>query len=164
MLSPGETRLWVYERNSTRVFRNIPANLASMRAYYTIIHQNGEEDDRFEKLPASDIEGPGVAVIRKLSEETNSLDWRRWSGWSVLSSAGTQVLNRRHQLLTMMKAVGDSFYRSMMSRPGVMEASLEMLQSIGRTSTSITAEVLSDSRLRARRHRSSSRQFCGPLR
>jgi hypothetical protein len=37
----GETRLWVYQRNSNRVFRNIPANLASARAYYITINKEG---------------------------------------------------------------------------------------------------------------------------
>jgi hypothetical protein len=134
MLAPGETRLWVYERNSPRVFRNIPANLASARAYYTIIHKNGEEDDRFEKILATEVESPGIAVIRKLSDGFSQL--------KMEEIVRGRVPNMRHQLLTMMKGVGNSFYKSMMSRPGLMESTLRTLQDAGKISTSVTAEEI----------------------
>jgi hypothetical protein len=143
MLAPGETRLWVYERNSPRAFRNIPANLASMRAYYTIIHQNGKEDDRFEKLLANDIEGPGIAVIDKLLGGNKQLRLEEIvRGAILIAMQELRVPNMRHQFLTMVKAMGDSFYQSIMSRPGFMEASFAELQDAGKISTSVTAEEL----------------------
>ena len=75
MLAPGESRLWVYERNSDRVFRNIPENLASERAYYTVVGKDGVGHDEFEKFLAAEIEGPGISVLRRLSTGTMQLSW-----------------------------------------------------------------------------------------
>jgi hypothetical protein len=143
MLAARETRLWVYERNSPRVFRNIPANLASARAYYTIIHKNGEEDDRFEKFLAADVESPGIAVIRKLSDGFRQLKMQEIvHGATLIAVQELRVPSMRHQLLTMMKGVGNSFLKSIMSRPGLMESTLRELQDAGKISTSVTANEM----------------------
>jgi hypothetical protein len=143
MLTPGETRLWVYERNSPRVFRNIPANLASARAYYTIIRQNGEEDDRFEKFLASDVENPGIAVVRKLSDGFRQLKMEEIVyGATLLAVQELRVPSMRHQLLVMMKATGNSFVKAMMSRPGLIESTFRELQDKGKISPTMTAEEM----------------------
>ena len=146
MLASGETRLWVYERNSSRVFRNIPANLASVRAYYTIIRKNGEEDDSFEKLLATDVESPGVAVIRKMSDGSTQLKMEEIvRGATLIAIQELRVPHMRHQLLTMVKGVGNSFLKSAMSQPGLMESTFRTLQGAGKISTSVTAEEIRSS-------------------
>ena len=143
MLARGEKRLWVYERNSDRVFRNIPANLASARAYYTTTNKDGVEQDQFEKLLAADIEGPGIPVIRKLSVGSSQLSMQEIAyGAMLIATQELRVPFKMEQLSAMMKAAGESFLKSAMSRPGVMESAFQELKDSGKINPLLSADEM----------------------
>jgi len=143
MLAAGESRLWVYERNSERVFRNIPRNLASARAYYTVVRRDGVEEDKLERLFATDVEGPGIAAIRRLSRETKQLNWdERMHATALIAFQELRVPYMREQLSQMMRGVLKAFMQSDGAVHGMLENGLKGLQEQGVIPRSVTAEDL----------------------
>jgi Protein of unknown function (DUF4238) len=143
MLAPGETRLWVYQRNSNHVFRNIPKNLASARGYYTVVRNDGSKDDQFEKLLARDIEGPGVPILRKLSKGEKQLTLQEIThGASLIAMQELRVPFKRDQLSIMMTQIGESFLNTMMSAPGHVERTLQEMKDDGRIDQSVSASEM----------------------
>jgi hypothetical protein len=143
MLTPGESRLWVYERNSDRVFRNVPKNLACKRAYYTVSRKDGVEEDQLEKLFGAEVEGPGIAVIRRLSRESKQLHWEeRMQATALIAFQELRVPYMREQLARMMKGLLKGFMNSAIGVPGMLEKDINKLQCEGKVSDAITAEDL----------------------
>ena len=143
MRAPGESRLWVYERNSDRVFRNVPKNLASRRAYYTVSRKDGVEEDKLEKLLGTEVEGPGIAAIRRLSRESKQLHWEeRIQATALIAFQELRVPYMREQLARMMKGLIKGFMDSAIGVPGMLEEDLNKLQREGKASEAVTAEDL----------------------
>jgi len=141
MLADGETRLWVYERNKDRVFQNIPYNLAKIRSYYAVRDKDGIENDKFEKMLAVEIEGPGISLLRRLSCHTKQLSWREREQVAILvAMQELRVPFMRDQLSQMMKEIHTSFMHRIISIPGLLEKHLEDLKTRRKVSGSITAE------------------------
>jgi hypothetical protein len=142
MPAKGETRLWVYQRDSNRVFRNIPENLASIRAFYTVTSK-GVENDQFEKLLATEIERPGIPIIRKLSTDAEQLGWQELTAAATLvAMQELRVPFKRQQISIMMKSAGDSRLKSAMARPDFFEESLAQLKREGKIAASVSAEKM----------------------
>jgi hypothetical protein len=143
MLADGETRLWVYERNKNRVFRNIPKNLASKRAYYAILGNDGVENDKFEKFLAERVEVPGIAVIRRLSHNMKQLNWdERFHGANLIATQELRVPFMRDQFSNVMKKFYTSFMHSSIAVPGMLEKDLRQLQEEGKVAMTISADEL----------------------
>jgi len=143
MLADGESRLWVYQRNSDHVFRNTPKNLACTRSYYTIRGRDGIENDRFEKLLAVQVEGPGITVLRRLSQGTKQLNSQeRLQGANLIAMQELRVPFMRDQLSNMMKGIYTSFMHSKVSTPGMLEKHLEDLKARGKVSDRVTADEM----------------------
>ena len=143
MLTSGESRLWVYERNSDHVFRNLPKNLASKKSYYAIRGKGGVENDKFEKMLAVEIEGPGITVLRRVSCDMNQLNWREREQIAIMvAMQELRVPFMRDQLSQMMKGIHTSFMHSIISKPGLLERNLEDLRAKGRVLGTITADEM----------------------
>jgi hypothetical protein len=141
MLANGETRLWIYERNSDHVFQNIPDNLANEKAYYAIRGEDGIENDKFEKMLAVEIEGPGITALRGLSSHMKQLNWREREQMAILvAMQELRVPFMRDQISQMMKGIHTSFMHRIISMPGLLEKHLENLKISRKVSRSITAE------------------------
>jgi len=140
MLADGETRLWVYERNKDSVFQNIPYNLAKIRFYYAVRDKDGIENDKFEKMLAVEIEGPGISVLR-LSCHMKQLIWREREQVAILvAMQELRVPFMRDQFSQMMKGIHTSIMDRIISMPGLLEKHLENLKISKKVSRSITAE------------------------
>jgi hypothetical protein len=140
MLADGESRLWVYERNSDRVFRNIPKNLATKRAYYTIVGKDGADSDVFEKMLGEEIEGPGISALRRLSRDTRQLNWQeRLHATALIAVQELRVPYMREQLSEMMKGLYTAFMHRTVSEPGRLEKYLKERQAAGKASAGVSA-------------------------
>jgi hypothetical protein len=136
MLFPGESRLWVYERNQSRVFRNIPKNLASIRGYYSITRCDGTEDDKFEEFLDREIERPGIHVFRQLSSGFKQLKWDDFaSGATLIAMQELRVPFIREQLEASLKGIIEQYMNFMFSIPGYLERTLSRFQDRGETIT-----------------------------
>lgn len=143
MLLPGDSRLWVYERNQSRAFRNIPKNLAHRRGYYTIVRADGSEDDKFEQLLATDVEGPGIPVLRKLAVGAKQLKWKEIGfGASLIAMQELRVPYVRDQLASAMIGLQEQVVNFSLSVPGYLERVLKELQQGDKNIRSVTADDL----------------------
>lgn len=141
MLADGETRLWVYERNKERVFRNIPENLASKRSYYTAIGKDGIETDKVEKMLGKVIEGPGIAILRYIAKEMKQLNWeQRFRVAMLIAAQEMRVPHMRDQLTNAMKGITTAYMNSKISAPGVLEKYLERIKATNQTYSTVSAE------------------------
>jgi uncharacterized protein DUF4238 len=146
MLLPGDPRLWVYERNKPRVFRNIPENLAHRRGYYTIVRPDGSEDDKFENILATNVEGPGIPVLRKLSSDTKQLTWEEIAlGASLIAMQELRVPYMREQLASVMIGIQEQIMNFSLSVPGYVESVLKDLQERGQNPEGVSADDLRES-------------------
>jgi hypothetical protein len=146
MLSPGESQVWVYERNKKRVFRNIPKNLANRKGYYTIVRSDGTEDDQFEKLLATEVEGPGLPVLRKLSSATKQLTREEIaSGASLIAMQEVRVPFMREQLETVMVGAQEQVMNFALSIPGYLERKLKELCARDEVPGGVSADELRES-------------------
>jgi hypothetical protein len=146
MLSRGDTRLWVYERNSTRIFRNTPRNLASKRNYYTITRRDGTKDDKFEELLDKEVERPGIPVIRKLSSGSKQLKWEEIGfGATLIAMQELRVPFVREQLESMLVGIGEQVMNSALSIPGYLEHTIKKLPNLTHAQKNISADELRES-------------------
>jgi hypothetical protein len=122
MLLPGDSRLWVYERNKPKVFRNVPKNLAQRGGYYTIVRPDGSEDDKFEDLLATSVEGPGIPILRKLSSGNKQLKWKEIAfGAGLIAMQELRVPYMREQLASAMIGFQEQLMNFSLSVPGYLE-------------------------------------------
>ncbi len=146
MLSPGESRLWVYERDRTRVFRNIPKNLGYKRGYYTIVRADGTEDDKFEEMLATDVEGPGILVLRALSCGARQLNWQEIAfGASLIAMQELRVPLMREQMESAMIGFQEQLMNFSLSVPGYLERVLRELGTRGENAGGVSADQIRDS-------------------
>lgn len=151
MLAVGETRLWVYERNKDRVFRNIPYNLASKKSYYTAVGKDGVETDKVEKMLGKVVEGPGIAILRHIVKEMKQLDWeQRFRVAMFIAVQEMRVPHMRDQLSNAMKGINTAYMNSKVSAPGVLEGYLERIKTRNETNSTVSAEDIRDAVLSGR--------------
>src|SRR5450432_621316 len=62
----GGTQLYVYSRGKMSPFRALPGNVAKIHNYYSSKRPDGTYDDRVEHMLQTNVEDPGLAVIRRL--------------------------------------------------------------------------------------------------
>ena len=60
-----DSQLWVYERNTEKIFRLIPDEAAKRRNYYSIPQQDGGFNDAVDTMLAA-LEGQAMPSLRKL--------------------------------------------------------------------------------------------------
>jgi hypothetical protein len=141
MLASGESRLWVYERNSDHVFRNIPKNLASKKSYYTAVGKDGVETDKVEKMLGKVVEGPGIAILRYIAKEMKQLDWeQRFRVAMLIAAQEMRVPYMRDQLSNAMKGITTAYMNTKVSAPGVLEAYLERIKATDNKYSTVSVE------------------------
>ncbi len=125
------------------VFQNVPKNLASTRAYYTIVDKDGSETDKFEKLLNEEVERPGIPVLRRLSHDMKQLTWQeREQGAILVAMQELRVPYMRDQLSHMMEELYTSLFQSRIFAPGLLERHLERRQAKGRIVNDVSADEL----------------------
>jgi len=144
MLADGESRLWVYERNSDYVFRNIPENLASKRSYYTIRDNDGKESDQVEKQLSQAIEGPGIQLLRLLAKkDSHQLKWpERIQISAFIAVQELRVPFAREQLENLMHGITTSFINSTLKTPGLIENAINEMKITGKLEENISADSM----------------------
>ena len=128
------------------MFRNIPKNLAHRKGYYTIVRPDGSEDDKFENVLATNVEGPGIPVLRKLSSGTKQLKWEEIGlGASLIAMQELRVPYMREQLASVMIGIQEQVMNFSLSIPGYLERVLKELQERGENAGGVSADELRES-------------------
>jgi Protein of unknown function (DUF4238) len=85
-LESGQKQLYCWARNRAKPFRATPDGLAFERNYHSVKRPDGTWDDFPEQFIANHIEGPGLPVLRRLSEGSTDITWEERSAFALLLS------------------------------------------------------------------------------
>lgn len=70
----GEEALWVRRRVNEKWFREVPANIATRKNFYSVLLKDGSWDDSIEHSLDRNIEAPGFRALVKLLNRDDTLD------------------------------------------------------------------------------------------
>src|SRR5439155_2389604 len=83
-LETGQEQLYCWGRNRAEPFRACPDELAFERNYHSVKRPDGNWDDFPELFIANRIEGPGLPVLRRLSDGSTRITWKERSAFALL--------------------------------------------------------------------------------
>jgi hypothetical protein len=127
-LPTGEKHLYVYSRGKLAPFRALPQNVAKIHNYYSQKQPDGTFDDRVEHMLQTNVEDPGLAVIRLLLSGHYALSPDDRGRLAVLLAIQEyRVPWMRQQMEEFTAGMLERFTRSMLDAPGVVEESLVKL-------------------------------------
>lgn len=127
-VADGQEMLYVYTRGKDSSFRAKPENLAAINNYYSPKRPDGTYDDRIENAFATQVEGPGIAVIKKLMSGQRQLSrFARGHLAMLLAIQEYRVPWMREEMQKFMQAMLERFSKSMAEAPGLMEATIKKL-------------------------------------
>lgn len=139
-----DSQLYVYERNTERVFRLPPDKAAKRRNYYSIPKQDGSFDDRVDTM-LTKLEEQALPGLKKLLVRNYEL--------TIFERALIAYLIAFQEFRTpWSRAIFQQMEVSMMEQlmhvsartPGCFERGLEELKAKGEVKTSVTADELRD--------------------
>ena len=142
-LPTGENRLYVYSRGKSTPFRSLPANVAKIHNYYSSKQPDGTYDDRVEHMLQTNVEDPGLAVIRQLllgHYDISPDDRGRMA--VLLAIQEYRVPWMRQQMEEFTTGMLERFTKSMLDAPGVVEESLVKLAISDATGADTMAETM----------------------
>ena len=142
----NDTRLFVYTRNKPGFFRAKPSNIARIHNYYSQKRPDGTVDNKLETALATQVEGPGIEVSRRLNAgQYNISASARGKLAFLMTIQELRVPWMRQNMENVMKSVQERIMNKMIDRPGFLEQRLiEMKEESGRENT-VTADDLRDS-------------------
>src|SRR5262249_812139 len=121
-------------------------NLASRRNYYSVTRRDGTTDEQFESFLATEIEGPGIPIIRRLASTSAQLNWEdRGKLSALIAMQEVRVPWMREQYEHMMLRTGESFMYHALQIPGYLERTLKKMEASGTDLKGVTAEDLRSS-------------------
>jgi len=124
----GETQLYVYSRDKALPFRALPRNVAKIHNYYSSKRPDGTYDDRVEHLLQTNVEDPGLAVIRRLLSGHYDISRDARGRLSFLMAIQEyRVPWMREQMEAFMTGMVERFTQNMLDAPGFAEEKLEEL-------------------------------------
>lgn len=142
--SKRDSKLWVYERNSDKVFRVIPDKAAKRRHYYSIPQKDGGFNDIVDTM-LTDLERQAMPALQKLLGRDYKLSTfeRALLGhligfqefrtpWARASFQKMELHLREHMMRMATKA------------PGYLEKVLDELKGKGKIDGSLTATQMRD--------------------
>jgi hypothetical protein len=140
-----DSQLWVYERNSEKVFRLIPDEAAKRRNYYSIPQKDGGYNDVVDAMLTS-LEGQAMPSLRRLLDRDYSLPgFERALLAYLIAFQEFRTPWARASFQKMEIHLQEHMMRFGANAPGYFEQKLEELKAKGEADDSITADGLRDS-------------------
>jgi Protein of unknown function (DUF4238) len=139
-----DSQLYVYERNTEKMFRLVPDEAAKRRNYYSIPTPTGDFDDRVDEA-LTELENKGIPSLRKLLVKDYNL--------SALERAHLAYLIAFQEFRTpwaranfqkMELSLTEQLMRFSAKVPGYLERILAELAAVGKNDGSVSADHLRD--------------------
>jgi Protein of unknown function (DUF4238) len=135
------SRLHVYTRNKTDFFRAYPVNIAKIKNYYSLKGPDGTVDNKVETMLATNVEGPGIAVIKRLNAGHYDISATARAKLAFLMAIQEyRVPWMRETMEGAMKSVQESVMSLMIERPGFLEQSIAEFKEKEEKETLVTAD------------------------
>ncbi len=139
--SRRDSQLWVYERNSERVFRQIPDEAAKSRNYYSIPLESGGYNDIVDAMLTS-LEGQAMPALQKvLDHATLTPDERIYLAY-LIAFQEFRTPWARSSFQRMELALQTQMMKVAAQAPGYLESKLEELKAKGEIEGSTSADDL----------------------
>jgi len=140
------SRLFVYTRNKPGFFRANPDKIAKIHNYYSQKRPDGAVDNKLESALATQVEGPGIAVLHRLNAGHYNISASARGRLALLMAIQEyRVPWMRQNMEDVLKAVQQRIMTSMIDRPGFLEQRIRQLKEEEGHDTTVTADDLRDS-------------------
>ena len=137
------SRLFVYTRDKPSFFRAHPDKIAKIHNYYSQKRPDGTVDNKLELLLATQVEGPGISVLRRLNTGHYNISGSARGRLAFLMAIQEyRVPWMRQTMEDMMKAVQERIMTSMIDRPGFLEERIKEMKAEEGRETNVTADDL----------------------
>jgi hypothetical protein len=144
-LARGEKRLYVYTRGKETFFRALPEKVAKIHNYYSQRRADGTYDDRVEHMLQTNIEDPGLPVIRRLIAGRYGISRdARTRLAALLAIQEYRVPWMRQQMEDLTAGMLQRFTHAMLDAPGVVEETILKLNLSDEAHADATAERMRD--------------------
>lgn len=135
------SRLFIYTRNKPGFFRAHPDKIAKIHNYYSQKRPDGTIDNKLEMLLATQVEGPGIGVLRRLNAgHYNISGSARGRLAFMMAIQEYRVPWMRQTMEDSMKAVQQRIMTSMIDRPGFLEQRINEISAEEGRETNLTAD------------------------
>jgi hypothetical protein len=140
------SRLFVYTRNKPGFFRANPDKIAKIHNYYSQKRPDGTVDNKLELALATQVEGPGIAVLRRLNAGHYNISGSARGRLAFLMAIQEyRVPWMRQNMEDMLRAVQELIMTSMIDRPGFLEKRINEIKAEEGRDTNVTADDLRNS-------------------
>jgi len=151
-----DSNLWVYERNSGKVFRQIPDEAAKRRNYYSIPQKDGAFNDIVDTMLTA-LEGQAMPALQKLLAGDYKLStFERALLGHLIGFQEFRTPWARASFQKMEVHLAQQMVQIAAQAPGYLERTLDELKAKGDVDTSVTApqmrDVLRNGKLVAQKH------------
>jgi hypothetical protein len=155
-----DSLLFVYERNSEKIFRLIPDEAAKRRNYYSIPQQKGGFNDAVDTMLTA-LEGQAMPSLRKLlAKDYNLSVFERALLGHLIAFQEFRTPWARASFQKMELHLATQVMRMAAQAPGYLEHTLEELKAKGKVDGSVTADQMRDA-LRNEKIKLSARPHAG---
>lgn len=140
------SRLFVYTRNKDGFYRAYPVKVAKIHNYYSQKRPDGTVDNKLETAMATQVEGPGVAVLKRLNADHYDISaYARGRLAFLMAIQEYRVPWMRETMEDAMKAIQERVVSSMIDRPGYLEDRIAQYTAEKNPENTVTADDLRDS-------------------
>jgi len=136
--------LFVYTRNKAGFYRGQPGQIARIHNYYSQKRSDGTVDNKIETMLSTQVEGPGIAVIKRLNAGHYDISATARGRLAFLMAIQEyRVPWMRETMEGAMKAVQEGVMSNMIERPGFLEERIAEFKEKEENETSmVTADDL----------------------
>jgi Protein of unknown function (DUF4238) len=139
-----DSQLYVYERNTERMFRTVPDEAAKRRNYYSIPTLNGGFDDQVDEM-LTGLEGQAMPSLRKLlAQDYNLSTFERALMAYLVAFQEFRTPWARANFQRMEVGVKEHVFHASASVPGYMERILKELEAKGEVDGTVSAQKIRD--------------------
>jgi hypothetical protein len=127
------SELYVYERNTEKMFRAIPDKVAKRRNYYSIPMLDGGIDDQVDRRLTA-LEGQAIPVLHKLLRRDYSLStFERALLSYLIAFQEFRTPWARFNFQKLEVATREQLFRAASRRPGYLEQILKEIEGAGKS-------------------------------
>jgi hypothetical protein len=139
-----DSHLWVYERNTEKIFRLIPDEAAKRRNYYSIPQKKGGFDDTVDTM-LTGLEGQAMPSLQKLlARDYNLSTFERALLAYLIAFQEFRTPWARASFQKMEVSLTEQMMRVAAKAPGYLEQKLEELKANGEIDGSVPADKIRD--------------------
>jgi hypothetical protein len=140
--APEDTSpLFVYTRNKASFYRGHPSQIARIHNYYSQKRPDGIVDNKLESLLATEFEGPGMAVLKRLNAGHCDISATARGKLAFLMAIQEyRVPWMRETMEGAMKSVQEGAMSTMVDHPSFLEERIAEFKAKGENETSVTAD------------------------